>query len=881
MRMPVLLMILGMSLAGMAGCNDGGDGDDDSSGLPGDDDASQSGDDDATAGDDDATAGDDDATAGDDDATSGDDDASLPGDDDASAPGDDDASPTGDDDATVPGDDDASQPGDDDASPTGDDDASAPGDDDASAPGDDDASPTGDDDASAPGDDDASAPGDDDASPAGDDDASLPGDDDATAPTDADQDGYAAAIDCDDTDPAIYPGALELCDDADNDCDGTIDEPEAADASIWYEDVDGDGFGDPGSPLTACDPPTGYVTDDTDCDDDAAQIYPGALEVCDTLDNDCDAAVDEDAVDAPTFYTDQDGDGFGDPASPVRACSKPPGTATLDTDCDDTQASIHPGAAEYCDGIDHDCDGLTDEAGSIDATVFYADQDGDGFGDASAPTSACSQPTGYVADMTDCDDGSSAVHPGAAELCNRIDDDCDGQVDEDATDASTFYADTDGDSFGDPGAPVKACATPTGYVADDTDCDDEDAAISPAGLEVCDTADNDCDGRIDEAGAWWDTAWSYRIPVTIKAPKTDVAGPPIAIEVDFRAALDALGDSAAFDPGSMRVVLQDCATGQPELPSQFLDRWVGLFDKEPYADPAGDEAGTVVFLYDTDGDYSSLETLPADATVQAALYFGPGIAAPTYPTDLTATPGKLANALTAASFDATHGGVLSGITYKGSPSMMSQAESCCGNSLYTQNWVIDPQDAPGTITVLEQGPVFAALEASGTRADSYGGYDYSYTYWMFTGRPELWSKVEQVTSKATTDYHSGDFTNGIRPWESVQTNISGSSGATFTVDNAKLYLDVSNGTWGVSWGYAQPPLYLIALSNYNPYFIAVGNDIAPATGKTPYTLDAGTTYMDNIVQIVLPHAGGFSTVDKTLQGLMQGTHAAAGAPEAW
>ena len=99
----------------------------------------------------------------------------------------------------------------------------------------------------------------------------------------------------------------------DNDCDGTIDVG-AIDATTWYEDGDGDGYGDPSSTTEACDQPDGYVANDDDCDDDDGAINPDADEVCDNEDNDCDGTVDEDdAVDATTWYEDGDGDGYGDP----------------------------------------------------------------------------------------------------------------------------------------------------------------------------------------------------------------------------------------------------------------------------------------------------------------------------------------------------------------------------------------------------------------------------------------------------------------------------------------------------------------------------------------------------------------------------------------
>jgi hypothetical protein len=315
---------------------------------------------------------------------------------------------------------------------------------------------------------------------------------------DDDGDGFAACEECDDSNAANHPGATETCDGVDNDCDGTVDEADAADALTWYADGDGDGYGDAGSSTVACSAPVGFVADDTDCDDTTRTTSPGAAERCNGVDDDCNGRVDDGATDATTWYDDGDGDGYGDSAASTLACSAPVGTVADATDCDDSDADVHPGADEWCDGVDNDCDGSVDEDTAVDATTWYADADGDGYGSAGRTTRACSAPAGYAANDTDCDDTAPDAHPGGTETCNGEDDDCDGSVDEGATDTSTFYADDDGDGFGDATDSVEACSAPAGYVADDTDCKDNAPAINPAATEVCDSLDNDCDGSVDE-----------------------------------------------------------------------------------------------------------------------------------------------------------------------------------------------------------------------------------------------------------------------------------------------------------------------------------------------------------------------------------------------
>ena len=259
-----------------------------------------------------------------------------------------------------------------------------------------------------------------------------------TAP-DADGDGYTATGgDCDDSDADVHPNAEEVCDGVDNDCDGETDEGDAVDAETWYTDADGDGFGDAETAQTAC-AASGLVADSTDCDDADPAAHPGGEEICDGHDNDCDGTIDADVSDAPTWYADTDGDGWGSAGAYARACDAPSGYVSNDDDCDDTAASNSPASFEICDEVDNDCDGETDEDDALDADIWYADSDDDGFGDAGSVQSACEPPSGYVADATDCDDSAPWSNPDADETCDGVDNDCDGDTDEDdATDAETW-----------------------------------------------------------------------------------------------------------------------------------------------------------------------------------------------------------------------------------------------------------------------------------------------------------------------------------------------------------------------------------------------------------------------------------------------------------
>lgn len=298
---------------------------------------------------------------------------------------------------------------------------------------------------------------------------------------DLDEDGSLSAVDCNDFDPAVHPGATERCDGAvDEACDGRVDDAddEVAGTTLVHRDEDGDGFGDPTANGAFCVLPAGWVTDGTDCDDGDAVVHPDGVERCNGQDDDCDGRVDDaDTVEAGLhrWYVDADGDGYGDPALSEDRCEAGPGLVADDTDCDDSEQSVHPGATERCDGedVDEDCDGLADDADPQGATglrPWYADGDSDGWGYGAVVAEACDALAGQVTSASDCDDRDASVHPGATEVCeDGVDQDCDGSsgpctlVDDlDETDADAIVrldsglssfpcvdSDTDGDGDGE------------------------------------------------------------------------------------------------------------------------------------------------------------------------------------------------------------------------------------------------------------------------------------------------------------------------------------------------------------------------------------------------------------------------------------------------
>jgi len=260
--------------------------------------------------------------------------------------------------------------------------------------------------------------------------------------------------------------SVEICDGADNDCDGIADNGLLFE--YWYADYDNDGIGNYWDNYYSCAGSPGYVNIMGDCDDFDPLIATGTPEVCDDIDNDCNGITD-DGLTFQNWYEDIDGDGIGNYWNYYYYCTNFPGYVAITGDCNDYNPAVGTGSAEVCDGFDNDCDGYTDE----DLYQYwFADNDGDNYGSYWNYGYYCEAPIGFVNTDGDCNDNNNTIFFSAPELCDGLDNNCEGNYDEGISEY--FFEDADGDGFGSWNG-IYTCNPPANYVNNSSDCDDNNA----------------------------------------------------------------------------------------------------------------------------------------------------------------------------------------------------------------------------------------------------------------------------------------------------------------------------------------------------------------------------------------------------------------------
>ncbi|MCB9738071.1 MAG: hypothetical protein H6747_02310 [Deltaproteobacteria bacterium] len=287
--------------------------------------------------------------------------------------------------------------------------------------------------------------------------------------------------DCNDKDPNVYKGkAIEICDGKDDDCNGKTDNG---------CDDDKDGYCDAAA-IIANPPPAVCSKGVDDCDDFNYDVNPAAPEVCNNgIDDNCNKSQnDENAGGCSDFYLDLDNDSYGLNLKKCLCTAAGAFKAAKAGDCADSDASRNPGVTEVCDSVDNNCDGNVDEENATNCKVYYNDADKDGHGIDVSKCLCAATGTFTSAKKDDCNDAVKAVNPSATEICNDVDDNCNGQVDEGCN--------ADGDDY------CAANKTVVGFPAvcpkGGGDCNDNDALVSTSGAEICNGADDNCNGTADE-----------------------------------------------------------------------------------------------------------------------------------------------------------------------------------------------------------------------------------------------------------------------------------------------------------------------------------------------------------------------------------------------
>ncbi len=352
---------------------------------------------------------------------------------------------------------------------------------------------------------------------------------------------YIAEVggDCDDDEDNIFPGASEICNTIDDDCDGQTDSADSKGCTNYLADGDADGFGVVGIGACVCQPTAPWTAlIGGDCDDEVQSTSPNAPEACNLVDDDCDGDTDEKIAGSPCIVENEWGgcSGVATCENGAGVCKgKEPGPESCNGSDDDCDGSVDEGTSgelciadnqygscsgtllclgaaglicdaddakkEVCNNEDDDCDSQIDETGSEGCVEYYADLDSDGFGADDIIDCLCKPTAPFTANYGgDCDDGIKSTYPGASEVCDGADNDCDSATDEAGAQGCTIYlVDADDDGYSPASVGPCLCESDGDYTAKKSgDCDDGTALLSPGVVEICDGQDQNCNQIADE-----------------------------------------------------------------------------------------------------------------------------------------------------------------------------------------------------------------------------------------------------------------------------------------------------------------------------------------------------------------------------------------------
>ena len=332
----------------------------------------------------------------------------------------------------------------------------------------------------------------------------------------------------------------------------------------------------------------------------------------------------------PAEPTDTAPDG---PVDPCPECNCGHGTLGVEGLCDDSSYDIGPDCEEVCNGLDDNCDGETDEGVT---TTYYRDADGDGHGDPAQGQSWCEPAEGYVEAGDDCDDADGSVFPGAEEVCDGTDQDCDGETDE-GTATLTGYADADGDGYGNADDYGTGCEGDGSRVADASDCDDNDASVYPGAVERADGVDNDCDGTTDESAVV--VVIGYQCQEYAASTWTAEQSAIHAYLADLGLGWDELIEDGTTSDDENQVLLYDlalfckCGWEWKDYNQDMIDAFLAarsrgtatlLFDDDiAWKEYQVTGADTLTFLADASSNGSGSPTASFDTSSTHAAYLGP------------------------------------------------------------------------------------------------------------------------------------------------------------------------------------------------------------------------------------------------------------------